>query len=317
MLSIALCTYNGEKYIEEQLQSIIKQTYQPDELIISDDFSTDKTIKIIEKFADKASFHVKLLRHKKNNGTVKNFFEAIDACSGDYIALCDQDDIWCEDKLYKCMKYIKKKDFLPDEPVLLHTDLFVSDKNLKIISNSMMDSQKIKNEPDMQKALKVLLTQNYVTGCTIVFNKSLKRYIYPFNKDIIMHDWWLALLAAVYGEIIFLDEPTLYYRQHSENQIGAGKYFSYSNILKLADVERTYRQITNTIMQVKALTANIGAHHSENIIVKKYLECAEKGNICKLISLKIGKQGRMRNFFFYVFFFCFRKKIRNLISASA
>jgi len=261
-LSVALCTYNGEKFISEQLQSIEGQTVLPDELIICDDNSTDKTIENINVFAKNAPFTVRIYQNNESLGVIRNFEKAILLCQGDYIALSDQDDVWLSDKLEKSMALMKREEAryaAKAIPILVHSDLKVVDQSLGVISESLMHMQKIHNE-NSEQALKTLLVQNYVTGCTVIINKALKEVATPFHNDIIMHDWWLALLAASEGKIAYLGESTILYRQHGENSVGAKKYFSTKNLKKALSFDEMKSQIKKQLYK-QQLFLNINNIH--------------------------------------------------------
>lgn len=310
-LSVALCTYNGENYIMEQLQSIAKQTVLPDELIICDDNSTDETIKYINGFAVTAPFPVRIYRNGVSLGVIHNFEKAISLCEGEYIALSDQDDVWLPDKIEKSMALMKSEEAKYVEgntPILVHTDLKVVDKDLKVISGSLMHLQKIHNE-NSQQALKTLLVQNYVTGCTVVINRKLKEISTPFPIDIIMHDWWLALLAASEGEIAFLDESTILYRQHGANAVGAKKYFSTKNIKKVLNLRKMENQIKKTIKQVDAFVKykpQVDLQGRKYAIA--YLKNLRNNNYLPIFRLCIHKQGLFRNMLFYLFLIFINKE---------
>ena len=148
-LSVALCTYNGEKFIAEQLESIARQTVLPDELIICDDRSADQTVQILHEFANKAPFPVSIYHNETTLGVIRNFEQAISLCKGEYIALADQDDVWLPEKIEKSLALIEsaQAQYAGEEvPLLVHTDLKVVDQQLKVISESFMHAQKLHNE---------------------------------------------------------------------------------------------------------------------------------------------------------------------------
>lgn len=303
-LSVALCTYNGEKYISEQLQSIATQTVLPDELIICDDHSTDATVGYINRFAEAAPFPVRIYCNDVSLGVIHNFEKAISLCMGDYIALSDQDDVWLPDKIEKSMALMKSEEAKHAEgntPILVHTDLKVVNENLDIMSSSLMHLQKFHNE-NSQQALRTLLVQNYVTGCTVVINRKLKEIATPFPINIIMHDWWLALFAASEGEIAFLDESTILYRQHGANAVGAKKYFSTKNIKKVLNFRKMENQIKKTIKQVDAFVKykpQVDLQGRKYAIA--YLKNLRNNNYLPIFRLGIHKQGFLRNTLFYLF----------------
>jgi glycosyltransferase involved in cell wall biosynthesis len=202
-LSVCIATYNGEKYIEEQLKSILNQIGQNDEIVISDDDSTDKTLEIIKSFGDS---RIKLLQ---NNGErpkklISNFENALFNANGDVIFLSDQDDIWLDGKVNQIMKALESND-------LIVSDCTVVDANLGIIHDSFFQ---IRNSGS--GLLKNFYKNSYI-GCCMAFNRKIYDLILPFPKNIPMHDWWIGIVAEIYGKIKFLDEKLLLYRRHDNN----------------------------------------------------------------------------------------------------
>ncbi len=221
MISVALTTFNGSKYIRGQIASILRQTLPPNEIIICDDGSTDGTVDILEEIA-KAEKKVKVYKNEVSLGVSMNFQKAIGLCRGDYIALSDQDDIWMDNKLKLTLEELKKAEKKsPAWPVLVHTDLEVVGESLDLISPSFWEYAGI--NPRILRTFNFLGVCNSITGCTVVFNRPLKHYIFPFPKEIVMHDTWIGLCAAKYGTVSFVEEPTVKYRQHAGNALGAIK----------------------------------------------------------------------------------------------
>ncbi len=230
MISVALCTYNGEKYLKDQLDSIAAQTLLPGEIVVCDDRSRDKTLEILEAFKARAPFPVRIFSNDENLGPSRNFAKAIGLCKGAWISLCDQDDVWHPDKLQKSHELMAKMEHKHggNTPLLLHTDAIVADSALNAINPSLWDFQC--SDPTKGHPLSKLLSQNVVTGCTASINKALCDKALPIPDKAMMHDWWFALVASVFGQISCLPESTLLYRQHGLNDTGA-KNWSISNAL--------------------------------------------------------------------------------------
>ena len=214
LISIAMATYNGEKYLKEQLESIYAQTYKNIEVIVTDDCSTDKTVEILKQYA--ASYQLKYFVNEQNLGYVKNFEKAISLCSGDFIALSDQDDIWETDKLEVLLNKIGSN-------LLIHSDCSIIDNQ----SNMIKPYWKEKNL--YHTDFRTLLFKNVVTGCTVLFNKDLLNGALPFPEGIAYHDWWLALYAAKHDRITYTSKCLTQYRQHNEQNTGIriGENVSY------------------------------------------------------------------------------------------
>lgn len=222
-LSVALCTYNGARYLREQLQSIAEQSMPPDEIVVCDDGSTDETLQILNGFAAASLIPVRVHADGDRVGVVRNFERAISRCSGDVIALADQDDVWLPEKLKVTVEALERaeKDCPSGTPILVHTDLWVVDSAKNVIAESFREHQGIRKKP--QSPLAGLLVENYVTGCTVAMNRTLKEESMPIPGEAVMHDWWLALVAAARGRIVTLPTGTILYRQHGSNAVGAGK----------------------------------------------------------------------------------------------
>jgi len=228
LISIAMATYNGEKYLKEQFDSILSQTYSNIEIIICDDYSGDATRSILEEYSQKDK-RIKLYFNEKNIGYVKNFEKAICLCSGEFIALSDQDDIWLPEKISFLWENI-------NNCFLIHSDAYLIDSQDILLSNSFTRIAKKYRPKDI---FEYYMGNNDVTGCTVLFNKKLLKYVLPFPDNLLFHDWWLAICAYKYGEITYLDKPLVKYRQHNQNQVGAiindniiSIKMNYDNILK-------------------------------------------------------------------------------------
>lgn len=221
-LSVAMCTYNGARYLEEQLDSIAKQTRQPDELVVCDDRSIDSTVDIIEAFASWAAFPVRLTINETNLGSTKNFAKAIDLCSGDIIALSDQDDVWQREKLMLMESKLAESPGIG----LVFTDAEVVDEELRPMGNRIWQSNGF-NPAEQKKitagrSFEVLLKRNVVTGATMAFRTNFKEVFQPIPSEWV-HDAWIALMVAAYADLGAIPEPTIKYRQHFNQQIGIRK----------------------------------------------------------------------------------------------
>lgn len=211
-VNILLSAYNGEKYIAAQIQSIQQQTFTDWNLVIRDDGSKDKTCQIVEEFV-KSDERIQLLK-AENVGVIDSFYQLVKSDRADFYFFCDQDDFWLPEKVQLMIDFAQKQN--NSKPALYYTDLKVVDKNLNIMNESMIKSQ----SDHANTTLVQELTENSVTGCTMMINDELAK-LWTDTNDIIMHDWYLALLAAAYGKIHFINQPTVLYRQHDNNVLGA------------------------------------------------------------------------------------------------
>lgn len=221
-ISIAMCTYNGAEFLPAQLQSIITQSRPPDEIVICDDGSTDDTRAVVERFAGESSIPITLHINDRNLGSVKNFERAITLCTGDVIALSDQDDVWRNDKLQLFETVLNNS----PSAGLVFSDAAIVDENLNPLNRRMWDEVGFDNHKRKLvrtgRALEVLITGWTVTGATMAFRSSFVKLSLPIPDEIAMiHDGWIALTIAAVADVVALDEPLIQYRQHAQQQIGA------------------------------------------------------------------------------------------------
>ncbi len=223
-IDILLATYNGEEYLSSQIDSILYQTYQNIELIIRDDGSSDNTCKIIKEYLQKDS-RVKFIKDgKKKLGFVRNFEELMKHSNANYIMFSDQDDIWLENKIettYNFMKSIESKDGI-SKAVLVHSDSIIM--NFDVKTNKLFISKYAKN-----KSFETLFFNYFVQGSSCMINKKLKDESLEFPQEVYLHDRYLHLISEMLGQRYFIEEPLMYYRQHTNNQIGSKS----GNIFKL------------------------------------------------------------------------------------
>lgn len=225
MISIAMAAYNGEKYLREQFDSILRQTVQDFELVICDDCSTDGTVRILEEYAQKDS-RIKVFVNKENLGFVKNFEKAIKLCSGEYIALSDQDDVWLPEHLEILMRNIKGKDLVCGNAVLCDDSLKMNE------SKTLFDVLPCDFVPQERKScFFYLLFNNFVQGSACLFSRKLCDLVFPFPKNAYFHDHWIALFASMGRGIVYIENVLLLYRQHSK-QITSNDVLSFFNLIK-------------------------------------------------------------------------------------
>ena len=214
-INIVLSTYNGAKFLAEQIESIQKQTFTDWQLLIRDDGSIDETPQIIKQFvaADK---RIKFINADKreNFGVIKNFFTLVKFEAADYYFFSDQDDVWLPNKMATMLDEAAKHD--QAKPLMVYMDLSVVDQNLVVTQPSMIRSQ----SHHANTTLLAELTENTVTGGVAMINHALAEK-WVDTDDIVMHDWYLALLATATGKLVYIDKPGELYRQHDNNVLGA------------------------------------------------------------------------------------------------
>lgn len=228
-VDILLATCEGEKFLAEQLDSIMTQSYADFRILIRDDASQDKTPHIVQEYAKRFPDKIVFIQGKERLGVKANFSKLMEHSSAQYALFSDQDDIWMPKKIEKtlsCMNSLEIK--YGNHPFLVHSDLVVVNEQLKILNRSFWKYAHLK--PMHEETLNRLLNQNVVTGCTMMANRLMIELAKPIPEEAFMHDWWMALSAAAFGKIGILHEPTLYYRQHGKNALGASRFGSLKNL---------------------------------------------------------------------------------------
>lgn len=215
-VSVAMATYNGETYIKEQIESILSNLKENDELVISDDGSNDNTVNFIKEYIKQDS-RIKLLDGPRK-GVKQNFSNAIYNTTGDYIFLCDQDDIWDKNKVENVIKELKNN-------ILVVHDAEIINENKKIVNESFFE---FRNSGPGR--LKNIYKNTYI-GCCMAFKKELKQYILPIPNNIEMHDQWIGIIAEKHGKVKFIKDKLIMYRRHSNN-VSSFKHYSVNKMIR-------------------------------------------------------------------------------------
>jgi len=215
MLSVCLATYNGEKYIEQQIDSILCQISDEDEIIVSDDGSTDNTLKILKKYNDS---RIKIIKNNLRKGVIGNFENALKEAKGRYVFLADQDDIWLPNKVKTALSKLKNYDFVFSNASIIDNNF----NTLGILYSNKNNCGFINN-----------LIKNKFIGATIAFKSSLLKKALPFPTYIPMHDQWLGLLAELHGRTFYIEEPLILYRRHGNNTSSSGEKSQYGLLKQL------------------------------------------------------------------------------------
>ena len=218
-VDILLATYNGARFLKEQLDSILNQTHTEFRLIISDDKSTDKTRAIIEEYAAKDN-RIEYHFQKKNLGVIKNFEFLLKKVESDYFMFSDQDDIWKENKIELSLAKLKE-----DYADLVYSDLEVVDRDLKTIYKSYWKLKGLENKVKKYNNFEALYLNNFITGCTMLSKKKFIDLILPLptKSKYVLHDYWVSLIVSQHGVLTYVKEPLIKYRQHKDNKIGSRK----------------------------------------------------------------------------------------------
>ncbi len=295
---ILLSTYNGEKYLKEQLDSLFAQSYQNFEIVARDDGSSDRTLEILREYG------VEIVESSENIGVKESFgllLEwALEHSGGEYFMFCDQDDVWSRDKIKNSMVKMEELENSGENSALLvHSDLVVVDEELKVVSGSFYEHQRLDYKAS---SFKKLLIQNIVVGCTQLFNKNLAKLCVKIPNGAIMHDWWVALVASYFGKIVFLEDKSTLYRQHNSNTIGS-KGFSFKRVLQKVLVDRDI--LGKNIAQARAFLKRYGPLlDRENVsLIEGFLELNKMGFVKKrkfLYKNRLFKHGFLRNLWMFL-----------------
>ncbi|GEL13683.1 glycosyl transferase family 2 [Lapidilactobacillus concavus DSM 17758] len=296
-IAILMSTYNAEKYLSEQIESIIKQDTASWRLYIRDDGSTDKTCEIISRYAQNNERIIFINENSRQNlGVTRSFLWLLKNVSADFYMFCDQDDYWLSTKVRETLQEMLAQQY-EDIPVLVHSDLEVVDANLELIASSFFERQGLPKNT----VLTNLVVQNNVTGCTVMVNQKLKQSVAIVSDKVIIHDWWLALIATCLGKVVFVDKPLIKYRQHGNNVIGSSTVFSKffsgyvqqirDNLVALNEQNAEFKNIFESRLndsQEKVLT--VGSKFMKQSSISRYFSVKHAG---------IYKIGKVRNLLFY------------------
>ena len=300
-VDVLLATYNGARYLSQQIDSLLAQNYQNFVIFIRDDNSSDNTRKIVDEYLIRFPNKIRLITDSEGPGGAKmNFGILLRHSTSKYVMCCDQDDVWLPDKIDHFLKMIQFYESVYDvtTPILLHGDLKVVDNSLDIIHESFWDYQNI--DVSWGQSFSRLLSQNSVTGCSCIVNRALLDVALPIPTTAVMHDWWLALVACSFGKIISDPECYTLYRQHEANVVGARKYNSDPPLLLLKKLfER--KSIEKNMILGAAQAKEFGSRYKtspNSTIAKKYASLSKTSYIRRrltVIHYGFWKMGLLRN----------------------
>ncbi len=291
MVDILMAVFNGESFVKKQIESILAQDCADWHLIIRDDGSSDNSVKIICDIMKKHPDKITLVCAENSGSAKANFFELMKLSKSEYAMFCDHDDFWLENKISLTLNKMRRmeKKLGRQTPLLVHTDLSVADKDLNKTAESFFEYQGLDKRA---KSLEKLLAQNNITGCTVMINKALCRLCAKtFPKDlesaVLMHDWWLGLLAAACGSIGFVDAPTILYRQHGSNELGAVDTKSPKYIIRCLKMRKTTGRLGATYIQAAALYAALkdSADDKTLAVIKRFVTIPAMNKIARIYTI--------------------------------
>jgi len=281
VIDILIAVYNGEKVLPQLLRSLEEQTVKG-RILWQDDGSTDASRDMMP------GKEICIPHHK---GAKENFMSLLKASESEYAMFCDEDDVWHPDKIEKTLQKMREGESLygKETPLLVHTDLRVTDGEGKEIHPSMFAHQ---GWDEKANTINRLLVQNNVTGCTVMINQPLKELLLKADPEkMFMHDWWAALTAAAFGHVLFVNEPTIDYYQHGSNQVGASKKSLIARGMKALGawkkgrerVQLTYRHGRAFYEAYKEILPTESLRCVEN-----FLAIEQKNKLSRMIALQKG-----------------------------
>ena len=304
-VEIVLASFNGAAYIGSQLESLLSQTHQNFRLLIQDDGSKDGTLSIVKKYVRQYPQKMILTnREERTGGAQGNFFSLLSKTIAPFVMLCDQDDVWRNDKIEKTLKEMKRLENGDRRaPVLIHTDLTVVDEALCVLAASYFQQQRL---TPTHADFSSLLSQNVVTGCTVMVNRALLDLLDLEPQGPLMHDHWLALLAAAFGKIGVLFEPTLLYRQHAGNVLGAKRKNAGAALRRFCDPKGAKEAVNGTYRQARAFLKRYGDRLDEDkrYVLLRYASLPAQPKFKRLFTLlrygplKRGAYAKLGQLFF-------------------
>ena len=223
-VAILLATYNGERYLDQLMCSLLSQTYRDFIVVARDDHSYDRSPEILDRWSVEQPEKVRVVSDDRGNlRSSKNFSRLMELCDAPYFAFCDQDDVWLPHKIEIAIRVVQNLEiqFCKTTPILVHTDLNAADDNLNEIARSFFGYSHI--NLGTAERLDHMVINNIVQGCASMGNRALLELGRPIPDGVPFHDWWMALVAASCGVLKTIPEPTILWRQHGRNQVGAGR----------------------------------------------------------------------------------------------
>ena len=253
-IEILLPTYNSEHFLKEQINSILSQSYTNWNLLVRDDDSSDQTVHILNNYQNAYPDKISIIKSVGKRLGPKTSFETLLAnCSAEYIMFCDQDDVWLPHKIEESLARIQQLERKnPDKAALVFSDLEVVDEQLATINPSFWNYSKVDPE-NVYNAYKLLIN-NPAPGCTFIMNRKVKPLVLPFPEQARMHDWWIILKVAESGVIDYLKKPSLLYRQHKKNIVGAEAIKNTYLLSRMANLSLTIKRNKESYQMMKCLS---------------------------------------------------------------
>lgn len=311
-VDILLATYNGEAFLAEQIESVLAQSFTDWWLLVRDDGSSDETTDIVKRYVSQHPKRVFLIEDQDSGlGAASNFARLMEHSRAPYVMLCDQDDVWLRDKIERMLAAIRvlETESPAGLPLLVYSDLTVVDRDLKVVQRSFW--RYMLTDPVSGNAVNRLMWHNVVTGCASICNRRLVELALPVPAEALMHDWWMALVAASMGRLQSLREATVLYRQHGTNTLGAKNFGVFPTLRRVVAAPvlagaSNRLALRSTQSQAAALLARLGDRMEARThrVVGNYAALSGMGYWSRrLTALKLGflPAGPLRKLIFLVF----------------
>jgi glycosyltransferase involved in cell wall biosynthesis len=295
-ISVAIATYNGEKYLEEQLDSILSQTLKPSEIIVCDDQSTDGTREILEKYQQKGL--IKYFVNDKRLGFIGNFKRAVSLTSPEnYIALSDQDDIWLPSKIQAAAELLLKIEG-SNRPAMVYSDLVLVDEDKNLLNKSFRNEL---GQGGYIHCLETLLFGSFVNGCTMLMNPNMRNYFSSIPENgTLNHDTWMSRIAYTFGEVAVFPDSLILYRRHSNNATDVGNFHKLGRFSRLwAEVLRSFKKNDLFEDQISFVsefytTFQQDLNEEQKNLIQKFLKLKGKSYLEKKIALRMFFRGKWK-----------------------
>ncbi|QNI52681.1 glycosyl transferase 2 family protein [Synechococcus sp. BIOS-E4-1] len=308
---VVMATCNGERFLEQQIASICRQTILPKRLLVADDCSSDQTLELLHHWQKKSDVPLELLTTRESGrlGSCRNFERLLYASKASHVMLSDQDDVWDVDKAARLLQQMDalEQRLGADQPLLVHADQRLIDAEAHQIHPSFHRCQGLHPERD---GLFEIGLQNVVTGCALLLNRSAVERSLPFPAEVVLHDWWLALVAAQAGGLFYWPEACSSYRQHQANVVGA-RGWRRQLIKRLRDVDALHfrrsaqRLISPGLLQLRACLNRFGPPESATRLERLW-SASVWVRLSTALRLGLRKHGWWRTAGFYAALLCSR-----------
>lgn len=318
-VAILLAVYNGERYLNELLHSLLEQTYSDFRIYIRDNCSTDDTSSLLQDWKERHPSKIELMQAESNKGCVSNFSFLLNHTEAPYVMFCDHDDVWLPHKIALTLSKMEELERMHGtaHPIAVHTDLSMVDEELNVIASSLWKMSRLNTSLQCYTFAR-LLVQNQITGCTLMMNRPLVDLANPIPLKCMMHDWWIALVASCFGTIGAVNQPTILYRQHGSNDTGAKPYglFAYFRRRRkekiMASIENTAEASPSAVEPTrgerKIEQTELFIYRYQNLLSTKDVKIAlaylkmQHASLPRAVTLllryRFFKTGFLRNFIF-------------------